>query len=126
MLVEIPTQGCRRAEHLVTEGGWLINHLALVIFIMVIAVFVIMLVFMIFLVIVFMMHFGDETIAFDMIKPHTQIQRGEAKVIRAKKAERCLSRIDRGHKGLFTDDRNFFFGVVQHYSADPLTRTQIQ
>ena len=54
-------------------------------FIMVIAVFVIMLVFMILLVIVFMMHFGDETIAFDMIKAHTQIQRGEAKVIRAKK-----------------------------------------
>ena len=126
MLVEIPAQSRRRAEHFVTKGGWLVYHLALVMFIMVIAVFVIMLVFMIFLVIVFMMHFGNETIAFNMIKTHTQIQCGEAKVIRAKKAERCLSRIDRSHKGLFTDDRNFFFGVVQHYSADPLTRTQIQ
>ena len=85
-----------------------------------------MLVFMIFLVIVFLMHFGNETVAFDMIKAHTQIQRGEAKVIRAKKAERCLSRIDGGHKGLLTNDRNFFLGVVQHHFADPLTRTQIK
>ena len=81
---------------------------------------------MVLAILILMVHLGDETIPAYMIKAHTQIQRGKAEVIRAEKAERCLSRIDGGHKGLLTNDRNFFLGVVQHHFADPLTRTQIQ
>ena len=100
--------------------------LAFMILVVITLMLFVMITFVLFTMLIVVVHLGNETIAIDLIKAKTHIQRGKAQIIRAEEAQRGLGGVHRGHKRLFTNDGDFLLGVVQHHPADTLARTQIK
>ena len=100
--------------------------LAFMVLVVITLVILVMITFVLFTMVVIVVHLGNETIAIDLIKAKTHIQRGKAQIIRAEEAQRGLGGVHRGHESLFTNNGDFLLGVVQHHPADTLARTQIK
>ena len=77
------------------------------------------------IVLLVVMLFGDSAITLYPIKASAKIECCKTKVIRSEKAQCGLGRVNRGHKGLFTDNRHFLLSIVQHQSTDVLAGTQV-
>ena len=134
MLIEIAAQRGRYAEYLVTKRGRLVHHFFImvllvmitVMFVVVALVVFVMVAFVLLVMLLIVMHFGDETVAINLVESNAQIQCGESKIIRAEKPKRGLSRFNRCHEGLRTNNRDLFISVIEHHTANPLAATQIQ
>ena len=134
MLIEITAQRGRYAEYLVTKRGRLVHHLFIMVLVVMITVMFVVVVVVVFVMVAFVllamllivMHFGDKTVAINLVESNAQIQCGESKIIRAEKPERGLSRFNRCHEGLGTNNRDLFISVIEHHTANPLAATQIQ
>ena len=81
MLIEIPAQCRRGTEHFVTERGGLIHHLIFMVFFVLVFMILVMITFVLFTMVVIVVHLGNETIAIDLIKAKTHIQRGKTQII---------------------------------------------